>query len=175
MHTTEVSRYSLPAFRPAWGKLGELKVLLPNSIPWRAMSATLPPHILKTVASKILQPGHVFIQMTSNRPNTIYATHCVPSSLQDVQNYECFLVQPFDAISQPRVLIFFDDRTLASAVAMHLESLLPPTIRKTGIVQCYHSLMSEDFLHKAHNNFTMLDGPCKVLCATSGESVVGCF
>ena len=61
IHTTGVSRYGLPAFRPAWDKLGELKVILPSSIPWCAMSATFPPHILKTVESKILRPGYIFI------------------------------------------------------------------------------------------------------------------
>ena len=174
IHTAGVGQYGLPAFRPAWGKLSKLKVILPSSIPWRAMSATFTQHILKTVASKILRPGYVFIHTTSNWPNTIYTTHCVPQSgLQDLQNYECFITKPFNLATQPCVLLFFDDRKFACAVATHLESLLPLAIHRKGIVQCYHSLMSEEFLHKVHDDFTTLgDGPCKVLCATSGESVV---
>jgi superfamily II DNA helicase RecQ len=172
IHTTGISRYGLSAFRPAWGELGDLKVLLPSSIPWRAMSATFPPHILKTVESKVLRPGYTFIQTTSNRPNTMYATHRVPSTIQDERNYECFLTSPFNFSTQPRVLIFFDNRILACAVSAHFNSLLPLELRDRGIVQFYHSLMSEEYLLKVHNDFTKPNGICKVLCSTSGESVV---
>jgi superfamily II DNA helicase RecQ len=33
-------RYDNSAFRPAWGRLDELKVILPKTVPWRALSAT---------------------------------------------------------------------------------------------------------------------------------------
>ena len=171
IHTTGVGRYGLPAFRPAWGRLSELKVLLPHSIPWRAMSATLPPHILKTVES-ILRPNYVYIHTTSNRQNTMYATHCIPTTIEDPKNYACFLTKPFNLEAQPRVLIFFDNRTLTLLVADYLESLLPLKLQGKGVVQFYHGIMSDEFLHKAHHDFTAVDGPCKVLCATTGESVV---
>ena len=175
IHTAGISRYGLSTFWPAWGQLRELKVILPDSIPWHAISTTFPPHILKMIKLKILQSKHTFIQTTSNCPNTMYATHCVPSNLQDLHNYECFLTHPFNPATQPCVLIFFNNWTFTCTVADHLDSLLPPTLRRTGIVQFYHSLMSEDFLLKVHHDFTAIDGPCKVLCAMLGESVIGLF
>ena len=89
-------------------------------------SATFPPHILDLVKDKLLRPGYDYVHVTSNRPNIIYATHQVENSIEDVHNYECFLQSPFNADSQPHVLIFFDDKKLTTKVEAHLESLLPP-------------------------------------------------
>jgi superfamily II DNA helicase RecQ len=172
IHTAGLAHHGGKAFRPAWAQLDELKALLPRSIPWQAISATFPSHILKTVESKILRPNYVSIRTSSNRPNTMYATHCVISRIEECKNYECFLLQPFDLVSQPRVLIFFDDMDLASAVSDHLDCKLPEEYRGKGITRHYHSGMSEQYLRAAHEAFTSEDGTCKILCATSGESVV---
>lgn len=172
IHLAGLARNGTKAFRPAWGQLDELKALLPNSIPWQAISATFPLHILKTVETKILRPGYVSISISSNRPNTIYATHRVTTSIDELRNYECFLSSPFNVQAQPRVLIFFDSKALASNVAQHLNAQLPLELRDTGIIRHYHSGMSDRYLHLVHTAFTSKDGPCKILCATAGESVV---
>lgn len=172
IHTDGLPKYGIPAFRPAWGMLGELRALLPKSIPWQAMSATFPPHMLKTVEDRILRPNYISIRISSNRPNTIYATHSVVSNLEKLENYDCFLKKPFVLEAQPRVLLFFDDRKLASLVSRHLDDQLPINLCTKGIIRHYHSGMSDDYLTLAHNAFTEGDGNCKILCATSGESVV---
>ena len=101
IRTTGMPLYGNPAFRPAWGKLDELKAILPDRVCWNAFSATFPPHILKTVTKKILRPDHISIQVSSNRANTVYATHQVYGSIEDVRNYECFISEPFDFSKQP--------------------------------------------------------------------------
>ena len=172
IHSAGLSHYGGKPFRPAWGQLDELKALLPRSIPWQAMSATYPAHMLKTVESKILRPNYVSIRISSNRPNTMYATHRVVSKIEELRNYDCFLLNPFDLVSQPCVLIFFDDMDLAASVSNYLDSKLPQEDRGKGIVRHYHSGMSEQYLRVVHESFTQEDGLCKILCAMSGESVV---
>ncbi|KAH9052274.1 P-loop containing nucleoside triphosphate hydrolase protein [Lactarius vividus] len=122
IHTAGLSHYGLDAFRPAWGRLDELKAILPH-------------------------PIHV----TSNRPNTVYAAHEVLNSIEDFQNYECFLACPFSLVSQPRVLIFVDKKELA--------------------LRHYHSQMSQKYLQVAHEAFTTPEGNCRIMVATSGQSV----
>jgi superfamily II DNA helicase RecQ len=173
IHITGLSRHGIPAFRPAWGKLDELKVLLPSRIPWQAMTATLPTHMQKTVVQKLLRPGYITTRSTSNRPNTIYATRCVPTDLGDPRNYGCFLSNPFVFKKQPRVLIFFDNKSVATTVALYLDSQLPQDFQGKGVVRHYHSEMSEEYLQKVHLSFIDAGGCCKILCATSAESVVG--
>ncbi|KDR79157.1 hypothetical protein GALMADRAFT_63303 [Galerina marginata CBS 339.88] len=107
------------------------------------------------VKEKLLRPGYDYVHVTSNRPNIIYATHQVTNSIEDVHNYECFLQSPFEADSQPHVLIFFDDKKLTTK----------------GIIRYYHSSMSKDYLEQVHEDFISPEGTCKILIATSGESV----
>lgn len=171
VHTAGLAHYGNKAFWPAWAQLDELKALLPCSIPWQAISAMYPQHILKTVESKILCPNYVSIHTSCNHPNTMYAMHCVPTRIEDCKNYECFLLQPFEPAYQPRILIFFDDTDLATAVSNLLDSLLLIPYRAKGIIQHYHSRMSEQYLCEAHSAFTQDNGICKILCVTSGQSV----
>ncbi|KAF8221563.1 P-loop containing nucleoside triphosphate hydrolase protein [Tricholoma matsutake] len=116
-------------------------------------------YTLATVESKTLCPNYVSIRVSSNRPNTMYAMHHVVSRIEECQNYDCFLLNPFDPVSQPCILIFFDDTDLASS---H---------RGKGIIRHYHSGMSEQYLCEVHQAFTEEDGICKILCTTSGESI----
>lgn len=175
IHTAGLPLYGLNAFRPAWGMLDELKALLPTSVIWKVFSATFPPHILKTVTRKVLKPDYIMIHVTSNRPNTMYATHQVYGSLEDPRNYECFIQHPFNFNEQPHVLIFFDDKGLTKKVAQHLDELLLPDLRGRGIVRHYHSGMSERYLKRVHESFVSKDGICRILVATSGESVVSYY
>ena len=172
IHTAGLPQYGLPPFRPAWGKLKFLKLLLSNKVPWIGFSATVPPHIRKTVESHILRPNYVSIRYTSNRENTMYATHPVIESIEDPRNYECFLASPFSLEQQPHVLIFVDDKNLTNIITSHLESQLPASYQNRGLIRHYHSAMSEDYLKQVHDSFVQESGSCRILVATSGESVV---
>ncbi len=90
IHTAGLPHYGLPAFRPAWGRLDELKAWLPPTVRWAGFSATIPPHILKTVEAKILRPSYTYIRLSSNRPNTTYATHQVTKNIDELSNYGLF-------------------------------------------------------------------------------------
>ena len=132
IHTAGLPRYGLDAFRLAWGRLDELKAILPWRVRWAFLSATFPLHICATIEDKLLKPGHTSIHITSNRPNTTYATHEVVNNIENMQNYECFLSSPFSLESQPRVLIFVDKKELACHISDHLDSCLPLECRDTG-------------------------------------------
>ncbi|KIJ06384.1 hypothetical protein PAXINDRAFT_34505, partial [Paxillus involutus ATCC 200175] len=63
------------AFRPAYGQLGDFRILLPKGIPFQALSATLPPHILMTIKRELILSSDLLeIQLSSNRSNITYAT-----------------------------------------------------------------------------------------------------
>ena len=175
IHTAGIPLYRLPAFRPAWGKLDELKILLSNKVRWKAFSATFPRHILRAIEKKILKPDYISIQLTSNRLNTMYTTYQVHGSIEDFQNYECFLTKPFNFRTQPHILIFVDNKDLTSKIARHLDASLPIEYRGRGIIKHYHSLMLEDYLEQTHESFVRDNDKCRILVATSGESVVSIY
>ena len=175
IHTAGLPHHGLDAFRPAWGRLDKLKAVLSHNVIFGAFSVTVTaPHILKTVELKILHPNYVFIHLTSNRSNTMYARHEVMKSIDELSNYDCFLSDPFDLVAQPHVLIFVDNKDLACRISSYLDSCLPKELRKKNIVMHYHSQMSEKYLQFAHNCFTQKNGPCCIMVATSSQSVVRC-
>jgi len=173
VHTAGLPHHGLDAFRPAWGKIDELRAILPRKVKVGAYSATVTSaHILRTIELKILRPEYVLIRVTSNRPNTMYSTFEVTKSIDDLRNYDCFLSSPFDLVAQPHVLIFVDNKDLACRISSYLDSRLPQELQKKNIVMHYHSLMSERYLTFAHNCFTQENGPCHIMVATAGQSVV---
>ncbi|KAK0455321.1 P-loop containing nucleoside triphosphate hydrolase protein [Desarmillaria tabescens] len=163
-------RYNVPAFRPSWGRLNEIKILLP-SIPWQVLTATSPPHVLSVIETAVLKPNYELIRITSNRPNTIYATHCMVKSLDVMENYDCFLPSPFDIKLQKKILLFFNDRNLGRRVASYLNGKLPENLKSQDLIKHYDSIMSPQYLEKYHSDFAREDGKCKILCATSAEAV----
>ncbi|PPR05782.1 hypothetical protein CVT26_010156 [Gymnopilus dilepis] len=165
------SRYGLDAFREAWGRLDELKAILLQTTRWCACSATFTSLALRSVQDKIMRSNHVFIRVTSNRPNTIYAKHQVVGSIDDLRNYQCFLMSPYHPGLQPRVLIFVDNKRLAACIADFLDSCLPPAMQDTGVVVHYHSKMSVKYLKGAHDSFVHPNGSCRIMVATSAQSV----
>ncbi|KAF6744011.1 hypothetical protein DFP72DRAFT_1079195 [Ephemerocybe angulata] len=66
IHIDGLPHYGMDAFRPAWGRLDEIKALLPRSTRWSLFSATFPPHILDTVQKKLLPSDYEHIHITSN-------------------------------------------------------------------------------------------------------------
>ena len=102
----------------------------------------------------------------------MYATHQVHRSLNDPRNYTCFIQQPFDFDKLLHVLIFFDDKDLTKKVAQYLDDQLPTQHRGRGIVRHYHSGMSEEYLKQVHTSFVSEAGLCRILVATSGQSMV---
>jgi superfamily II DNA helicase RecQ len=127
IYTAGTALYGLNAFRPAWGRLNELKVLFPASVIWAAYSAMFPPHILKAIENKVMRPNYVYIHTSSNRPNITYAIHQVIETIEDPRNYECFLMdlENFKIDKHLHVLIFIDDTKLTEKIASHLDTCLP--------------------------------------------------
>ncbi|KAE9385356.1 hypothetical protein BT96DRAFT_949900 [Gymnopus androsaceus JB14] len=73
---------------------------------------------------------------------------------------------------QPRVLMFFDNSSLACHTAKFLGQRIPQEFRGKSFVWHYSGLMSEQYLELVHQEFTDVNGPCRILCATLGESML---
>ncbi|KAF8906797.1 hypothetical protein CPB84DRAFT_1813709 [Gymnopilus junonius] len=80
-------------------------------------------------------------------------------------------MSPFHPALQPRVLIFIDNKKLAARISSHLDLCLAPTLQNKGIIVHYHSKMSEKYLQIAHDSFIREDGVCRIMVATSAQSV----
>ncbi|KAF9073941.1 hypothetical protein BDP27DRAFT_1399857 [Rhodocollybia butyracea] len=174
VHYAGMERFGVPALHSAWGRFSELKMTLPKTIFWRGFTVTCPPHVQTTLEGSLLGTDYSLMRMSINQPTIVYARHCVVRNFKVFANYLCFLRNPFPVngtlLDQPRILIFFDNDTLTRQVARFLDQRAPPQFRGTGFASHYYSLMSPQYLEQVYDNFTRPDGPCRILCATSGET-----
>lgn len=173
IHSAGTAQYGLPAFREAWGRLGEFRIKLGKSIPIQALSGTQPPHIKKLILENLLfdETSMVSIKLSSNRPNILYATHAIAGDLSDFRNLD-FLI-PDDCRPDarlPKTIVFHDDSEECAKAALYLDRRLHKTLWDTGIVRHYHGKMSTKYLTHVYEDFSRSDGVCRILHATSGAS-----
>ncbi|KAJ6525804.1 P-loop containing nucleoside triphosphate hydrolase protein [Mycena vulgaris] len=168
--TAGLPHYGLPAFRPAWGALNELLIRLPKDTPIEALSGTFPPHIKSTVTEHLnFDPATaVYLKLSSNRPNTIYASHRIIGSLSDFRNLDFLISVPFTKTL--KVVVFHDDTQQCSDAAGYHDRRLPSALQNTGIVRHYHGGMSKEYLTQVFEDFSKPDGRCRILHATEGAS-----
>ncbi|KAJ7735353.1 P-loop containing nucleoside triphosphate hydrolase protein [Mycena metata] len=163
-------RYGLPPFRPAWGALNELRLCLPKGTPVQALSGTLPPHIKAAVIEHLNFNPSTFLslKLSTNRPNTIYATHRIVGSLSDFRNLDFLISVPY---TPPlKVAVYHDDTQQCGNAAIYLDKRLPPHLQNTGIVRHYHGSMSKEYLMRVWDDFSDPNGVCQILNTTEGAS-----
>lgn len=165
----------MPAFRPAWGKLGQLRVKLAKGLTVQALSGTQPAHIKKVIIEHLLfdEKKLCSIKLSSNRPNTMYAMHPIVGNLSDYRNLDFLIPEPSPANLQlAKTLVFHDNLNECTAAALHLNNRLPKVLRHQGIVKHYHGGMSKRYLTRVYEEFSNPEGVCRILHATEGASTV---
>ncbi|KAJ7208369.1 P-loop containing nucleoside triphosphate hydrolase protein [Mycena pura] len=158
IHTAGLPLYGLPAFRPSWGALNELRIRLPKGTPIQALSATYPPHIKSAVVENLNfnRKNHLSMKLSSNRPNIIYATHRIVGSLSDFRHLDFLISTPFTKLM--KVVVFHDDTEQCADAAAYHDTLLPPELRNKGLVRHYHGGMSKDYLKQVFDDFSQESG-----------------
>ncbi|KAJ7435585.1 P-loop containing nucleoside triphosphate hydrolase protein [Mycena galericulata] len=142
----------------------------PRSGRLQALSGTFPPHIKTAVLNHLnFDPKTlVSLKLSSNRPNTVYATHRIVGSLKGFRNLDFLISIPFTKVI--KCVIFHDDTQQSADAASHLDARLPPNLRNTGLVRHYHGGISNDYLTQVFDHFSNPNGACKILSATEGVS-----
>lgn len=122
VYTSGIKRNRVPAFCPAWGALDEVHTCLAKGTSCQALSATLPPHILKVINDKLtLSSNCHLIQTSINRPNIMYATHPLVGNINNFRNLDCIILQQFHPpMCLPKLLIVHDNKTEANNASNHL-------------------------------------------------------
>jgi superfamily II DNA helicase RecQ len=177
IYTAGTPLYGLPAFRKAWGSLGELWLVLAHDTPIQALSGTFPGHIICCVIDKLFfTSNYVTINLTSNRPNITYTMHPISGSLGNFQNLQFLIPNTsdrfFDMQLIPKTIVFHDNLQEAANAARFLNNLCPEPMRHQCIAKRYHSLMSAAYLKQTFQDFASRNSTTRILHATSGTSTV---
>ncbi|KAJ8456448.1 hypothetical protein ONZ45_g18718 [Pleurotus djamor] len=170
IYTCGIPKHEQEPFRPSWGRLTEVRLMLPMSIPWQPLSATLPQHILTCVIKNlVLSSDFLLVRVPVNRENIIYATHPLEDGPSELRNLDCLVPSPFHPpMRLKKIVSFHDDKSQVNAVKRYLVSRLPPALRNRNIIAHYHSDLSEAYLVDAYERFAVSNGTTLILIATSG-------
>ncbi|KAF8811263.1 P-loop containing nucleoside triphosphate hydrolase protein [Phlegmacium glaucopus] len=174
IHTAGLGHYGLPAFRPAWGRLGEFRIKIGRDVPTQVLSGTQPEHIKATIIKSLLFNEDTFlsIKLTSNRPNIVYATHPIVGVLSNMQNLDFLIPVPYPAgWIMPKTVVFHDNIDLATDGAAYHERRLPEELQQKDLVAHYHGGMSKEYLTQVYEDFRKADGKCRLLHAMEGASM----
>ena len=175
IYTAGLKHYGLPAFRSAWGRLGEFRVKIGKNVPMQALSGTQPPHIKAAIIKSLLfDEAQLFsLKLTSNRPNIVYATHPIVGELSDFRNLDFLVPRPYPIErSLPKTVVFHDSTEQAAQAALYHTLRLPEALQKNRLIMHYHGGMSKEYLMKVYEDFSDPHGNCRILHATEGASTV---
>jgi hypothetical protein len=174
IYTAGLPHHGEDAFRPAYSKLGELRVLLSKGTTFQALSATLPPHILSAIKHELLIPSdNLSLTLSTNRPNITYAVSPLIGGPRNFHNFDCLIPPNYTPpMIIPKTLIFHDNKLEAVDAAAYNNSRLPKALQTHGVVKHYHSDMSPEYLQQTYEDFASDTGSCRILHATAGASTV---
>ncbi|RXW21997.1 hypothetical protein EST38_g3859 [Candolleomyces aberdarensis] len=176
LYTMGTSLYGLPAFRPAWNYLAELRTRLGSNVTVAALSGTLPKHIKHVVKQRLqLDDDNLCnIKLSCNRPNISYAIHEIVGELSDYRNLDFLLSNETGSRAEGRRRrkgIVFHDSVEGAIAAKNFQDLqLPIERRGKGIIRHYNSYMSEEYLQVVYDDFRDPNGVCEILHATEAAS-----
>lgn len=167
------SHNGVPAFRPAWSRLGSERTRLFKTPRTLALTATAPPFMIPIIIDSLkLHPaGHRIIQRSLNRSNICYAARPLVGAIHNLDNYS-FLV-PSPTCDLPSTILFCDNKDLVMTISSYLNERLSPSRRKKHLVRPYHGDFSDEYRQKVWGAYKK--GEVRILIATSSAGTVSLF
>jgi superfamily II DNA helicase RecQ len=165
-----------PPHRPAYGKLGDVRVQLPAGTPCGIFSATLPPPVKTYIRSDLrMKEGKtVEINLCTNRPNIVQAVIPMVGNISNLSNLDLLVPVPYHppmALLQ-RGIIFLDHKLSTAKVADYLNDRCPPGMRETGPFRHLHSGMSQDYIDMIYEAFKQPGSHIRMIVTTTAGSHV---
>lgn len=171
--TSGTSEDGRDVHRPAYARIGEIRLRLPAQVPAALLSATLPPPVLKlcTESMRMKPESTTYLLLSTNRPNLIHAIKPMAGTINNFKNLD-FLVSEQSPSLTHKTLVFIESRTKCGKIQRYLNGLYPPDMRQSRPVRHIHSQMSKVHNEEAYKSFKDPEGTCRILVATSTASNV---
>ena len=160
-------------FQKEYANIGGLRAFLPGSVPFLAMSATLPRRSLRYIHNIFgLSKNTVLINLSLDRPNIFLCAIPIHGTLDDHADLN-MLVLDINEDSEttimrgdiPKTMVFVGNVSAVMRVVHQLRWLLPARLRDADVVRPYHSEASASGNAKTQQLFR--EGITRLLVCTS--------
>jgi len=156
-------------FRPCYKFIGELRARLPTSVPWVAVSATLPnDQTFNRVTNSLgFRPGrYIHVSLPIDNPHICYIPRFFSYPTSGTTFLDLAWLIPSTITSTTNItktLIFCESIAFGTRVHKFLTHLLPPSIAKEAVLS-YHSLISDNGRSHAMERFRL--GTTRIIVAS---------
>lgn len=146
-------------FRPRYREIGQLRHRLPSSVPWIAVSATLPSGQTfdRVMTSLGFNPGcYVCGHLPIDNPHVCYLPQFFRYPISGTTFLDITWLIPSTVTSADDItksLIFCNTISLGTRVYRFLQHLLPQPLSSNEVILPYHSLISDDGRSRAMERF----------------------
>jgi len=157
-------------FRKRYADLGRLRSFVSNSVPFLAVSATLPAFILEQVQARLLlSESDTFLVNLGNDRRNITTILCrMRGAASDLQALDFTVDEARSGLPLKRTIIFFNSRELTQQGYRHLQRQLPTSQKaEIGFLHAFRSTPSKNLILKLFR-----EGTVKILCATEAAGMV---
>ena len=160
-------------FRPAYGRLHEIRALMPLSTPFLACTATATKSIRQELIASLNMEGCEFVSTSVDRPNIYYEVKCRTDIRSDMEPFVHLLKKL--QIDSPRVVIYCQSLNVCSDLYSHFlfelgDQAYYPTcsekIPENRLIGMYHSRTNEHNKGVVLASLTMPRGTVRIVFAT---------
>ena len=157
-------------FRPRYKEIGQLRHRLPSSVPWVAVSATLPSNQTfdKVMASLGFNPGcYIRGHLPIDNPHICYLPQFFHHPISGTAFLDISWLVPSTVTSATDItksLVFCNTINLGTRVYRFLQHLLPQPLSSDMVILSYHSLISEEGRSRAMERFR--SGSTRIIIAS---------
>ncbi|KAL4258661.1 hypothetical protein AB1N83_011263 [Pleurotus pulmonarius] len=158
-------------FRPVYAKIGALRAFVPSRVPFLAVSATMPAHVLSHVRSTlhINEENSYHTHLGVDRRNIAWFVRRMEGGKKDLESLD-FTVPLEDPAMLAQSLVFFDEINVAIDALDHLRNRLGQRGDR-DLLQVYHSRRSPRAKVRLLESFRQ--GAIKMLLSTEAAGM-GC-
>lgn len=159
-------------FRPEYKYLGQLRWMIPDTIPFYVASATLPTPTLNNVMKNLrLRPNETeIIHRSNDRPNIRLIVQSLKHPAKTFKDLDFLIPSDMTSDSPPprKFLIFFDNMKESENAIAYLRTRLPEGLRNK--ITYFHSTMSPEFRKAKYE--ALKAGEIWGLCVTDAFGMV---
>lgn len=160
-------------FRKTYAQLGSIRNFLPRSVPFMALSATLPPPVLAEIRKSLsMSRDTLVINLGNNRVNIkqeVIRMKGTKKNCTDVVN-EALPERVEAGTTFPKKMIFCNTREQCNVVRRQLLAKLPRSMHNQ--VAVYHSMRSYGTKKRIMREFNKRNGRIRFLICTEASGMV---
>lgn len=158
-------------FRKKYGQIGMVRVFLPRSTPFIAVSASLTRRVTRDIVEKLQlsRSGFLYKNMGNDQANVSLVVRAIQNTMSSYTDLDFIVPSRVATASEiPKTWIYADNINTGGEIIDHLRTLLPDHLH--GVVRPYNAVHGHEYRTAAMKAFR--EGSVRILVCTDAAGMV---